>query len=215
MNKPLFLCPVTVAVVLALALTACVPPEVPPGQTGEPATEEPEGGDSTPTPECLMECVGFRDQTPGSIYHVNDVFQDSGATLVVQEFDWGGGTMTSDGEASVHDQSEGYMEGNQETPYLWTNNVNIDFMFGCPLDGLSFRYAYWGGSINTSVNGDMQDFSIFSDIHGQQLGGVDVTVAVDPAVSSGHEEGVVTLEGRIDSFSVGGQELAIDDVCPK
>jgi uncharacterized repeat protein (TIGR02543 family) len=161
-------------------------------------TQEVEGG-SHPS------CVDFEDLTVDTIYVVTDTFNDSGATITVKEFQWSGGTWTSDGTARVDDEQQAGGSGLD----INCNNVNLNLDFGSPLGGLSLLYGEYGGNLNIDINGSFQNFEDFSDIDGSTIGGVDVAVT-----DFGGGKGKLTLDGVINSFDIGGQELWVDDVCP-
>ena len=88
--------------------------------------------------------------------------------------------------------------------------MNLDFNFNGPVKGLSllFGECEYGGKLNIEINSDFKDFDTFAQIDGSIIGGVLVTVVNGP----GNNKGNLTLEGTINQFAVGGQELWIDDV---
>ncbi|WP_264322338.1 SdrD B-like domain-containing protein [Zarconia navalis] len=73
---------------------------------------------------------------------------------------------------------------------------------------LSLVFGEFGGNLNLEINGDFRNFEDFADIDGDTVGGVDVSVVN----GFGDDQGTLQLSGDISSFSVGGQELWIDDV---
>jgi hypothetical protein len=161
-------------------------------------TQKVEAGSGLP-------CVDFEDLTVDTVYVVTDIFSDSGATMTVKEFQWSGGTWTSDGTAMVDDELKAGGSGLD----INCNNVNINFDFGSPLNGLSLLYGEYGGNLNIDINGTFQNFNDFADIDGLTIGGVDVAVT-----DLGGGLGKLELDGVINSFDLGGQELWVDDVCP-
>jgi hypothetical protein len=152
-----------------------------------------------------LPCVDFEDLTVDTVFVVTDTFSDSGATMTVKEFQWSGGTWTSDGTAMVDDELQAGGSGLD----INCNNVNIKFDFGSSLNGLSLLYGEYGGNLNIDINGTFQNFEDFADIDGSTIGGVDVAVT-----DLGGGLGKLELDGVINSFDIGGQELWIDDVCP-
>lgn len=216
-----------IIMILALLLTACAAPGTPQSSQSPDLSqsEVPAALPITAEPvattvfalsgECNSEIVvDFEDLELGSTYNVGDIFQDSGTKIVVQAFQWLDGTLTTDGKAIVHGQGQLPMIGNTGH-YLFTNNVNLGFLFDFPLNGLSYRFAYSGGNNNLKVNDTLLNFTDFAAIDGTQIDNVLITVTVNPAKSS-PIEGVIKLDGSIESVSIGGggQEFAIDDVCP-
>jgi hypothetical protein len=91
------------------------------------------------------------------------------------------------------------------TAPLEFNNISTRFDFSnlaFPVTQVTFEYERFGGSENFAVNdGTILELNITnlpSDL------GSGVTASVD--------NGLITLSGPIDSFLIGGQELAIDNV---
>jgi hypothetical protein len=152
-------------------------------------------------------CVGFESLTLGATYHVGDSFVDSGAVITAHPFVWSNGTPTSDGYAQVGNAGLAGGAGLE----MQVNNINLEFDFGQPLVGLSLKFGEYGGNLNIEINGDFRNFQNFADIHGLVIGGVQVVVAN----GLGNDKGHLGLTGVIHDFSVGGQELWLDDVCPE
>jgi len=152
-------------------------------------------------------CVDFEGLTLGDSYGVGASFVDSGALVTGHPFVWSDGTPFSGGSVLVQNVGLAGGSGNE----LAVNNINLEFDFGAPLTGLSFRFGEYGGNLNIEVNGDFVNFDNFADIHGATIGGVDVSVIN----GLGNDMGWVRLDGTVHSFLVGGQELWLDDVCPE
>lgn len=152
-----------------------------------------------------MQCMHFESLSLGQTYQVGDSFTDSGITATVEPFAWAGGTTTSGGYAQVENRAAAGGSGQD----LQVNNVNVVFDFGGTSDGLILRFGEYGGNLNVEVNGDVRNFQDFHDIDNDVIGGVSVAVAN----GFGNDQGTLALKGVIKSFSVGGQELFIDEVC--
>jgi len=153
-----------------------------------------------------LECVDFEDLLMGTVYHVGDVFTDSGATITVLPFQWDNKNWTSDGYAEIENNGNAGGSGQE----IWVNNVNLYFDFGSSCSGISLLFGEYGGNLNIEINGDFRNFNDFSDINGVTIGGVNVAVVN----GLGNDRGSLELSGTINSFAIGGQELLIDDVCP-
>lgn len=163
-----------------------------------------------------MECVSFEDLQVGATFHVKDVFTASGASATIRKFQWVNGQWTGGGFARVADA--GNAGGSQNE--IWVNNVNLGFSFGHPLCGLALSFGEYGGNINICINGDFRNINNFSDINKTTIGGVNVTVIPSAQPNRGRLE----LSGEMNEFAlheqgsysliIGGQELAIDDICP-
>jgi len=150
------------------------------------------------------DCVDFEGLTPGTTYYVPNSFSDSGVTVTAAPFQWLGGTWTSGGFTQVDTANlSGGLGSDMEV-----NNITLQFDFGRPVKNLRFLFGEYGGNINLSINGDFKNETDFSVLHGQIVGGTLVEVLSSPTGF-----GVVRITGTVNSFSVGGQELWIDDVC--
>ncbi len=181
---------------VAIYLAACVPPSPPP---------------ASPSP--IKECVDFEGLMVGTVHKVPNTFVDSGTTIQVLPFQWGTGGWTSDGQADVTKNGLAGGEGNE----MFLNNVNLGFDVGS-LECVTIRFRDQGGNVNLVINNDMGNFA---DFQHASVGGVNVSVAYG---AGGNNTGTLTLSGRFDkfnfqekgmiSFTIGGQELSIDDVCP-
>jgi hypothetical protein len=162
--------------------------------------------------ECMfraefVECVDFEDPPLAQDYGVLDSFQDSGAVIRVAAFQWGNGQWTTGGNTTVTDQGMAGGSGQE----MWINNVNLDFRhLACPVELLVIRFGEYGGNVNIDVNGDFRNAANLLDFDGQSIGGVQVMV-ID---GQENKPALLELRGEIRSFAIGGQELAIDDLCP-
>jgi len=134
------------------------------------------------------DCVDFEDLIPGAVYTVPGSFSDSGVTVTTGQFQWSNLIWTSAGSTTVHTSNNSGGTGND----LNVNNVNLDFDFDREVTDLRFLFGEYGGTV----------------LHGQWVGGTLVEVMDSP---TGH--GVVRITGVLNQFSVGGQELWIDDIC--
>jgi hypothetical protein len=151
-------------------------------------------------------CIDFENLTAGTTYNVGDLFSSDGAIIEVRDFTWGNGTATPSGHSLVDNSGMAGGSGNEVN----ANNVNLYFDFGGLLTGLSLRYGAHGGNLNVEINGDFVNFNSMTDIDGSVIGGVSVAVVHDGTSGLG----TLTLDGEIELFAFGGQELWIDHVCP-
>ncbi|PXF57736.1 MAG: hypothetical protein C4B59_14670 [Candidatus Methanogaster sp.] len=147
--------------------------------------------------------MNFEDLTFGTEYCVGDTFTTSGVPVVVEPFQRSDGTWPSDGHATVENGGQAGGSGNE----MNTNNVNLDFGIGAPIKSLSLLFGEHGGNLNIEINGDFRNCNNFADINGLGIGEVHVSVS-----GLGNDTGRLTLTGTIEQFTLGGQELWIDDV---
>jgi hypothetical protein len=162
---------------------------------------------SAAAPAPTGSCVDFEGLSPGTTYVVGQAFVDSAVVVTVHPFEWSTGTVYTGGLAAV----DNLMRAGGTGWDVNANNVNLGFDFAAPLTGLRFRFGEYGGNLNMRVNGDFRNFNNFADIHGLTIGGAHVTVLN----GAGNDTGWVRLSGPIEQFSVGGQELWLDDLCPE
>ncbi len=153
-----------------------------------------------------VECVDFEDLSLDAIFRVGDSFVDSGVTVTGQTFFWSNGGSTDNGFARIEDGERAGGSGQEAQ----VNNINLAFDFGKTLSDLGLRFGEFGGNLNLEVNGDMRNFEDFAEIDGGNIGGVKVSIMA----AASEAQGVLALQGQINSFAIGGQELWIDDVCP-
>jgi len=148
--------------------------------------------------------INFEDLTLSTTYNVGDTFNTSGIPITVKQFQWKDGTWYTGGYTQVTNGGYAGASGNE----MLVNNVNLDFGFSAPPEGLSLLFGEYGGNCNIEINGDFRNFENFVDINGLAIGGVNVTVVN----GLGNDKGTLDLAGTINQFAIGGQEFAIDDV---
>jgi hypothetical protein len=154
-------------------------------------------------------CIDFEDLPAIGTYHVGDSFVADSTGLQAlftgETFTWSGGGTTSGGVASVrHANLAGHLGQD-----IAVNNILLDVDFGAQVANLTMHFGEFGGNLNLEVNGDFHNFENFHDIDGAIIGGTAISVAN----GFGNDQGVLKVEGVVDSFKVGGQELWIDHIC--
>ena len=153
-------------------------------------------------------CVKFSNLTAGNTYSVGDTITTSEADISVEQFQWPNGTWTTTGRAKVDDRNYAQGSGND----LNANNVNLSFQFDYPVDKISLKFGELGGNNNIKVNGTFQNVANLVDLNGNSIGGVQITVNANQQGNNWY--GTMDLDGTINDFAIGGQELWLDDVCP-
>jgi hypothetical protein len=154
-------------------------------------------------------CVVFDPLPLGSVYTAGAAFTEGAVVMKVGPFQWLNGIWTWNGYAEV--DGGGAAGGSGQD--LRLNNATVSFDFGGPVTAIKCALGEYGGNINLEVNGALWNFDDFSKLPGTSLGGVSVTSTVTPTTFPTGEIGSLVLAGTITSFSIGGQELWIDDVC--
>ncbi len=158
----------------------------------------------------LTNCIDFEDLGLGQVYNVGDTFtaDNTGfaADIRGRDFRFSNGTPFSGGAAIV-DNAQMAGDTGQD---IAVNNILLDFSFQQPVpDGLTMDFGEFGGNLNLMINGDFRNFLDFQNVNGLNVGGTLVTVVN----GFGNDNGVLTVDGQVNSFAVGGQELWIDHLC--
>jgi hypothetical protein len=161
------------------------------------------------SPRTPSTCVEFEPFDLGSTFPTGSSFAEAGFTMTMRPFVFSSGEPTSAGFGQIDSGGQAGGAGQD----LRLNNANVAFDWGRTVNRVSCRVGEYGGNINLEVNGESWNFQDFSALPGSTLGGVAVTASVDDVTAPNGERGSIDLTGPIDSFSVGGQELWIDDVC--
>ena len=160
----------------------------------------------------VLECVDFEDPAPGTMVYVGTTITDSGAEITGMPFEWSNGIWTSDGYAEIVLADEAWCHAGGTGQELLINNINVEIVWPASIDnGLAVLFAEHGGNINLSINGVHKNAADFIDLVGV-IGGVTVSCIGSGCTGSG--QGVLSLDGPVTQFYIGGQEFCIDDVCP-
>lgn len=162
---------------------------------------------SCPPADSGPDCIDFEDPPLDEEYEVLDIIEDSGSKIIVQSFQWGSGEWFSDGYAVIADDGNAGGSGQE----IWTNNVNLLIDFCEPVEGVTLRFGEYGGNNNLKVNDAFENFTDFTALPATMDG---VTVTVNIETTTPGDIGTLELCGTISTLVIGGQELAIDDICP-
>ncbi len=141
---------------------------------------------------------GVTGQRPTAVVHTND-----GIPVSVQTFVLGSYT------GFLYAEVEG-LYGHVSLNPLELNNISVLFDFAYLDEDVSLvTLEYWefGGASNFAVNGHT-----IHELYSLTTLPTDVAPGVTAAVSASPAGGLITLAGDIDSFRIGGQELAIDNI---
>ncbi len=172
------------AVLIILSLSAC---QVLPG----------------PTPAATPDMCGldlFEDLTPGTQYSVGTIFSSQAYKFKVNEYVTAGGTTISTEYANVEERF-----GNMG---VFIKNIDLQFQLDNPVNGLRLYIGDFSGEAKITINGAAKYFSQPPDIDGTIIGGVPVSV-----IDLGDSSWQINLKDVVASFSLGGPEVWIGDVC--
>lgn len=151
-----------------------------------------------------LSCVGFDDLGVGDTFVSGDTLLSGGVGILVGDFD--AGPVITSGFARVDDTGSAAGFGLD----LAVNNVVLDFGFPYPLESLALVYGDFGGTVNLAIDGSLLIADGMNALPGSS-GGVTIEVVQPFRVPNG----TLTLRGEIGDFGIGGQELWIDEVCPR
>jgi subtilisin len=168
-----------------------------------------------------LSCVDYDDLDVGSQFRIGgNPLISSGVTTTLEEFFFLPDGSTTTGVATV----DGQGQAGGMAQDLNSNNVNLNFGFSYPLDGITLSYGDYGGNVNLRVNDELKNVSgieALDDVptlgEPPVIGDPPVLIAVQPDIDPFKgplPTGRLGLAGTINSFTLGGQELWIDDVCP-
>ena len=156
------------------------------------------------------DCVDFELLAPGSgfgngINAVGEViFTENDIPVTVEYFEWTGGGGTF-GTCNVIDGTASFGTGQA----MWTNNINLGFDFtniGFSPNRVTFDFTDSGGNENISVNGE--------PIFAGELNMAPMPPGISMSIIDMGSYQRATLSGAILTLLIGGQEFAIDNICP-
>ena len=174
------------------------------GRSDAPAAAEP--GTSG---EAALRALRFEDLQPGTTFRVGDGFSEAGVGVSGEAFEWSSGQTTDGGFARA--ETGGQAGGSGQD--LQVNNLNLRFAPPRPYATVRVAFGEFGGNVNLRVNGGQRlNAGALSQLDGRTVDGVRIGVAMGPD----GEHGTLRLDAQpgaeIASFTVGGQELWVDDV---
>lgn len=156
---------------------------------------------------CVCNCYIFSDLAAGTTYYVGQTITTTGPHIKVEQFQAGDLNWTSSGFAKVDNVNYAKGSGND----IQSGNVNLFFLFDYPISKITFKFGELGGNNNIKVNGDFNNVENLIGLNGVTIGGVQIVVNATQQGNNWY--GDMTLEGSINDFTLGGQELWIDDIC--
>ncbi|MDQ8189329.1 hypothetical protein [Roseibacillus persicicus] len=159
-------------------------------------------------PVIAQECLDFENFTSGTIFSGSQESISFNTTFLAQPNQLPGGGSTSGGSVSVG-QSISALNSGQA---LNVNNAAVQICLP-GLKEVSFRFSNQGGYFNFSIDGS--SVAIPANEPGSlSVKGVDIVIT--GTMPNNRLTGEITLtaqDGTFECFSVGGQELQIDDIC--
>lgn len=152
-------------------------------------------------------CLDFTAPPAGTTYVLGPVFATPGYAFSMAQFQWSTGAWTAD-----HSEiSPSNLAGGTPPKELLVDNITPTLNFTAGVNQVTFRFAEFGGNVNLRVNGGFVNLNDLPPLFGAVVGGANIAGWAVPVF--GGYMGVMTINGNIGRFGVGGQELFIDDVC--
>jgi hypothetical protein len=168
-----------------------------------------------------IECIGFEGLENGALYGASTglepgalMLEEEGVSVRLREFHYFDGS-TDFWDVFVTDDIFGDNFTAANGLYVFPSNINMEFDFmelADPTVIVCFDFFDGGGEENISVNGQpVLVLNNFFEAPQEIAPGVTLSVFLNNA--SNFPTGTVCLSGTIETLLVGGQELAIDNVC--
>jgi len=161
-------------------------------------------------PACVdLKRSAFEDQAMGDQFFVGETFSSGAATHNFRRFSPPGAdcsVLVANGVATIDSGDAACQDGLE----LGLNNINDQITFDQEITWLALAYGEFGGNINLRINGECRNAGNFAELSGDLIGGV-LVWAVDYS-DPGQGCGTLYAVGAIEEFTIGGQELWIDNV---
>lgn len=169
------------------------------------------------------ECYDFSKLTTGTRYQLGDSIRAEHALIEMKKFHVAKGQPTQMADPFI--EVRGSALAQQAAPELWMNQLNVRVTPDSPVSRVEIQFAENVGSLlaNIAVNGKkrvVQDG--LAGANGKTLGKKGVGKAAiivnydSTATGSGYNRGELRIhatKGKIESWTIGGQHLFIDNVC--
>ena len=209
---------VSLFAVTIFILAACTfPPPTPMPPPPPTSTPTPPSAPSTPIPG--MTCESLDTLLLGKQITVSappgNSFQPPTMDIAAHPFTSGNGTITPTGYAKI--ENGGHAGGFANEINVNNITLSVSIGFGQTLQKVHLSFGEYGGNLNVSINNNLVNFSNFADIAGTTIGGATVNLI---SGGGGNDKGQIEFTGNmtdqasgLGQFSVGGQELYIDDIC--
>ena len=147
------------------------------------------------TTDLYGDVMTFEEIAPFTQYSVGDVITSGGFSLEV------GGNPNTNTLTQV--TSSGFV-GNGLESYA---DRELEFLLVSSTDFVSFQFGNFGGTNFMVINGVSSGTVFgFDQLNGQTVGGVDIST------SGFRTNGLVELNGTINSLTISGQELLVDNI---
>lgn len=155
-----------------------------------------------------QECLDFENFAPGTTFNGSQGAVSFNTTFVAQPVVLPGGGTVAGGSVSVGGAIAALGSGQA----LNVNNAAVEICLP-GLKEVSFRFSNQGGYFNFSIDGS-QVITPNNQNGSYNVNGVDITVS--GSLNNNRLTGEITMtarSGTFECFTVGGQELQIDDIC--
>lgn len=169
------------------------------------------------------QCYDFSNLSPGTRYHLGDSISGPNVAIEMKRFHVGRGEPSQMDDPFV--EVRGSRIAQEVAPELWMNQLNMRVTPTTPAEKVEIRFAENVGSLiaNIAVNGKRHViYDGLAGANGKTLGKKGVGKAAiivnydSTAEGSGFNRGELRMhatKGKIETWSIGGQHLYIDNVC--
>jgi hypothetical protein len=164
-------------------------------------------------------CITFSDLQEGRLYGESSglqpgdlLLEEAGVPVSLAPFVYFDGSSDFNNVLATTDIFSNWNEG--QGLYVFPSNINLVFDFSGqgPVDQVCFDFFDGGGEVNIGVNDQpVEVYDDFPDAPADIAPNVQLAFTLDPNYP--FPVGQICFTGAIYSLTVGGQEMAMDNVC--
>ena len=151
--------------------------------------------------------VDFEDLPITSYGCCGMIFTSGGVDFITDQFQDEYGTWTPNGSVDIIVPFD--CGSDRRTHFSGNANTRFD-LAGMPLKRLKLEFGEHGGNLNVEVNGIFKNINQMMALDNYTWGAG--TGPVSHVTLTGGDCGIFKVEGEITTFSIGGQELEVDNI---
>ena len=163
-------------------------------------------------------CIGFESLEDGGQYGAvngmmpgDELLSEEGVSVTLEEFLYFDGTTDF---LNVWASTDPFIGFSGEGVFVFPSNINLLFDFSelsASVTSVCFDFGDGGGEENLSVNGEpILVLNNFGEAPTEIAPGVTLEIEYD---NTNFPTGTICLTGTIETLLIGGQELALDNIC--
>ena len=154
----------------------------------------------------LAQCADFDDLAAGQRLAVGSSVKSGAWEITVEPITLASGVSVGGGEMRLTNR---FLAGGSGLD-AFARNAVFEFGLNHPVDGLTLQLGGFGGTINLRINDVLRVREALDQLP-PIIGGVGIELLL--AGPAERRQGTLILKGRISSFAIGGENLAIDNLC--